>query len=66
MLELMASFPTWAQFPGAGQGGVVRTAVEEQGMREEGMGRRAGQEEAVTSGLFAVILKLREIGSLFR
>lgn len=34
-------------------------------MGEEGTGRRAGQKEAATSGLFAAIQKLREIGSLF-
>lgn len=36
-----------------------------QGLGEEGMGRRTGQREAATSGLFAAIQKPREIGSLF-
>lgn len=40
-------------------------AVEQQGVGEEGMGKRTGQREAATSGLFAAIQKPREIGSLF-
>lgn len=42
-----------------------QVAAEQQGVGEEGMGRRTGQREAAASGLFAAIQKPREIGSLF-
>lgn len=42
-----------------------KVTVEQHGVGEEGMGRRTGQREAASSGLFAAIQKPREIGSLF-